>query len=215
MLLRDGRLKHLSSLHRFYGDENSRGHSSLHLCGIKADLSPNPLAAEGLLSLFANRRVSGCLLKHDDLPVFVCFREACQNISSVPLQHNSSDRIGGAPHRTFYEVLQEVQATDRDTFKGLHEDPACFIAILQRELLLSWHDLANRLQNDLEHLVGFLEYIRCLNMPVTPLCACRTIYSVIAPTLKLSPSTWIVTLRTCSNGLCTRWKPTKGLCSTA
>src|ERR1700691_6011550 len=135
----------------------------------KADLSPNPLAAEGLLSLFANRRVSGCLLNHNSLPVLVCFREDCQHISSVQLKHHPSDRIGGAPHKTFYEVLQEVQSTERDIFKGMREDPVCLIAILQRELLLSWHDLANRLQNDLEHLVGFLEYIRCLNMPVTPL----------------------------------------------
>lgn len=134
MLLRDGRLKHLSSIHRFYGYEPS----------------------SGLLNLLVNRRMSGCLLEHQGLPVFICFREDCQHISSVKLDLQSSDRLGGAPHRTFYEVLQEVQTADQDTFKGLGEDPACLVAILQRELLHSWHDVANRLQNDLEHLDDLL-----------------------------------------------------------
>jgi hypothetical protein len=112
---------------------------------------------------------------HQGFPVFIYFREDCKYISSVPLNLVSPDHIGGAPLKTFYDVLQDVQAMDEATFKRLGEDPACLVAILQRELLLSWHDLANRLQNDLEHLVSFLEYVRCFNMSVTPRRPCRTI----------------------------------------
>ncbi|KIM72370.1 hypothetical protein PILCRDRAFT_16193 [Piloderma croceum F 1598] len=135
--MRSGRLKQLSSLHRFYGDE---------------------LASDGLFNLFANRRVSVYLLKHNDLPVFIHFREDCQHISSLQLKRDPADRIAGIFGKTFYEKLQAALATDKDTYKGLGEDPICLVAMIQSELMLSWHHLAQRLQNDLEKLDNRLNY---------------------------------------------------------
>jgi hypothetical protein len=101
--------------------------------------------------------VSIYLLKHNDLPVFIYFCEDCRHISSsVKLSLDPADRI---VHKTFYENLQEALASDKDTFKELGEDPVILIAIIQTNIMLSWHHLAHRLQTDLEELVSLLEYI--------------------------------------------------------
>ena len=162
--LRNGRLKQLSSIHRFYGDDPSREHRSIRLLGRKRNLSLNLFVAEGLLNLCVNRRVSVYLLKRDGIPFFIYFREDCEHIMSVQLNPDPSYHFRCDPHKLLYDVLQQTQAMETDTFERLAEDPFRLVAMIETQLMLTWHHLATRLQNDLETLVSFSR------LPCKPLC---------------------------------------------
>jgi len=136
-VVREGRLKHLSSRHRLFLASGGPG-ESIHLDEIAYRLQRTATR-----DVYINRRVSAYLIPGTNgRNTFIFFSEDCQAASSFPLSSNS--RTDPISTEWFLRTLRE---TDKDILKKYTKEPVGVILRIVTKLL--------------RHVVYLLRLTRC------------------------------------------------------
>lgn len=123
-VVREGRLKQLSSRHRFYG---------AGLTGVQSH------------DVYINRRTSGYLIPMDGFYTFVYLAEDCRAVSSLPLQ--ATERTQPLCTEWFMRNLKEAET---ETLVKFTKEPVGIILEVVKQLLRTWHSFTVQVQRDLE-----------------------------------------------------------------
>ncbi|KDQ21182.1 hypothetical protein BOTBODRAFT_25607 [Botryobasidium botryosum FD-172 SS1] len=123
-VVREGRLKHLSSRHRLYG---------------------SGLAPSQKYDVYINRRVSGYLIPMNGSHTFLYFSEDCRAGSSLFLENHSRTD----PTSTHW-LLKTLKESEPKRLASFGDEPAGLILTILTKLLRSWHAYSVHIQRDLE-----------------------------------------------------------------
>ncbi|KAI0321402.1 hypothetical protein OF83DRAFT_311254 [Amylostereum chailletii] len=141
-VVREGRLKQLSSRHRLFGNGSSLGNGPV---GYDA---------------YINRRVTSYLVPMDGMHTFLFFSEDCQFASSFPLHKT----VHSDPISTEW-LLHELKQTDPALRAQYTEEPIGLILAIVTKLLKTWHVFTVHIQRDLENIDGTLPESLPIELP--------------------------------------------------
>jgi len=127
-VVREGRLKQLSSRHRLFGDRLKPGLTNTY-------------------DVYVNRRASLYLVPKGDHHTLLYFYEDCQSISSWPLERNKfTDPVST---EWVFNMLKEAAQSDRVHFA---QEPVGLVLKILRRLLHTWHVFTYQIQRDMDKI---------------------------------------------------------------
>lgn len=109
-------------------------------------------------AVFVNRRYTGYLTRHQDLPVFLYFGESSEHNGTVSLSHNPTGIEAPIPTWLF-GVLQKQPRI----LQSIVDDPFCLLAVVEAKLLSNWSAFFTIFAKDVEAAVRPFTMI-CMNL---------------------------------------------------
>lgn len=137
-VVREGRLKQLSSRHRFYGAGLTGG--MLFDQTVLARCLTLKVASVQSHDVYINRRTSGYLIPTDGFYTFVYLAEDCRAVSSLPLQ--TTERTQPLCTEWFMRNLKEAET---ETLVKITKEPVGIILEVVKQLLRYLFFLASEL----------------------------------------------------------------------